>query len=169
MNIIFRDNQKDRQRQRRIPQSNVAKRRIKIFSCLVLFLAVLFVDASLFAQSEPGSVVVVQIKFEPGASGKWKNMFESNMVPAIRDAIEEKDWITNFCYFENVVAGQACDFILILQASSFSFFDERRPFPHYQALFRRIGREKGGQIVKEMSDLEKSVSITIMRSFGWEK
>lgn len=169
MNIIFRDNQKDRQRQRRIPQSNVAKRRIKIFSCLVLFLAVLFVDASLFAQSEPGSVVVVQIKFEPGASGKWKNMFESNMVPAIREAIEEKDWITNFCYFENVVAGQACDFILILQASSFSFFDERRPFPHYQALFRRIGREKGGQIVKEMSDLEKSVSITIMRSFGWEK
>lgn len=169
MNIIFRDNQKGRQRQRRIPQSNVAKRRIKIFSCLVLFLAVLFVDASLFAQSEPGSVVVVQIKFEPGASGKWKNMFESNMVPAIREAIEEKDWITNFCYFENVVAGQACDFILILQASSFSFFDERRPFPHYQALFRRIGREKGGQIVKEMSDLEKSVSITIMRSFGWEK
>jgi hypothetical protein len=135
----------------------------------VLFLAVFFVASNLLAQGDPGSVVVVQIKFEPGASGKWKNMFESNMVPAIREAIEEKDWITNFCYFENVVAGQACDFILILQSSSFSFFDERRLFPHYQALFRRLGRERAGQIVKEMSTMEKSVSITIMRSFGWEK
>jgi hypothetical protein len=169
MNTIFRNTRKGQLRQKRIPRSNVANRFFKISICFVLFLAVFFVSSDLLAQSEPGSVVVVQIKFKPGSSGKWKSVFESNIVPAIREAIEKKDWITNFCYFENVVAGQAFDFILILQSSSFSFFDERRPYPHYQVLFRRLGRENGGQIVKEMSDLEESVSITIMRSFEWEK
>ncbi len=169
MNFIFRSNRKGQLIQTRIHHSNAANRVFKIYFCFLLFFMVFFVSLDLLAQSEAGSVVVVQIKFKTGSSGKWKSVFESNIVPAIREAIEKKDWITNFCYFENVVAGQACDFILILQSSSFSFFDERRPFPHYQALFRRLGRENGGQIVKEMSDLEESVSITIMRSYEWEK
>lgn len=127
---------------------------------LCLFLAV----ACLPAQTDAVPTLVIQIKFEPGGTRQWINDFETYIAPAIEEAIEKKDVITDYAYFENIVIGQPSDFMLILQAQSFSFFDERRPYPHYQALYRRVGVEQGRKIIAEMARWEKSVTVTLMRS-----
>lgn len=135
----------------------------------LLILCFLLADANLPAQSDAAPSLVIQIKFQPGCSRQWINDFETHIAPAIQESIEKKDVITDFAYFENVVIGQPYDFLLILQSQSFSFFDERRPYPHYQALYRRLGQEQGRKIISEMASCEKSVYVTLMRSYRRKK
>jgi protein-S-isoprenylcysteine O-methyltransferase Ste14 len=113
--------------------------------------------------------VVVQIDVVPGGTDTWIELFETYMAPAIRDAIQAGDQLTDFEYFEALVPSQSTDVVLILKAESFGFFDQRRPTPHYRALFRRHGAEEGGRVLREMTALERSVEVTLLRSLPGTK
>jgi hypothetical protein len=117
------------------------------------------------AQSLPTPTLVVQIKFRPGAAEHWKKAFQENIVPSIQEAIEKGDEITRFAYFETIVPGQPYDFLLLLQSRSFAFFDQPRPAPHYKALFRRVGPERGDKILEEMGSWEQAVSVSLLRGY----
>jgi hypothetical protein len=117
------------------------------------------------AQSPPLPTLVVQIKFKPGAAEHWKKAFQENIVPSIQEAIDKGDEITRFAYFEAIVPGQPYDFLLLLQSRSFGFFDQARPAPHYKALFRRVGPERGEKILEEMGSWEQAVSVSLLRGY----
>jgi hypothetical protein len=121
--------------------------------------------AEVQAQSLPAPTLVVQIKFKPGAAGQWMKAFQESIVPSIQEAIEKGDEITRFAYFETIVPGQAYDFLLVLESRSFAFFDQPRPAPHYKALFRRVGPERGAKILEEMTSWEEAVSVTLLRRY----
>lgn len=137
---------------------------------LVILIAPCLVTRSAQAQatSPPPAkpAVVVQIDVVPGGTQKWIELFETHIAPAIRDAIRAGDQLTDFEYFEALVPSQSMDVVLILKAESFGFFDQRRPAPHYRALFRRLGPEEGGRVLREMTALERSVEVALVRSFG---
>lgn len=109
--------------------------------------------------------VVVRIDVEPGGTQAWLSLFEAHIAPSIRDAMAAGD-VVGFEYFEGLVASESTDVILILRAESFAFFDQRRPFPHFRALFERVGVEEGRRIIAEMSSLERSVEVTLVRAHG---
>lgn len=117
--------------------------------------------------AEPSAIpaVVAKIEFQPGRRTQWIDAFERYIVPAIREAIEAGDEILDVAYFESIVPGQDYDFLLVFRAKSFGFYDRRRAFPHYEALFRRVGVEEGRRILSEMSEWEASVSVTLLRSY----
>lgn len=135
----------------------------RIGLCLLLW------AAPLHAQSEPSPAVIVQVKFKPGAATQWKEAFEQQIVPAIREAIEQGDQIMSCRYFENLVAGQSYDFVLILEAKTFAFFDRRQPYPHYRALFRRLGPGEAKKLLATMDSWEADVRVTLVRSYGIPK
>lgn len=116
-------------------------------------------------QSLPTPTLVVQIKFKPGTAESWMKAFQENIVPSIQEAIERSDEITRFSYFETIVPGQTYDFLLVFQAKSFAFFDQPRQAPHYKALFRRTGPERGAKILEEMASWEQAVSVTLFRGY----
>lgn len=144
------------------------------YVCSLLF--VLVVPVSSAAQSaeqgiqwsQPGPVptIIVQIKFKPAVGDQWVEAFEKEIVPAIQEAIDNKDEITGYAYFENVVVGQPYDFVLIMQAKSFSFFDRRQDYPHYRTLFHRLGPEKAGKLLADMDSWEEEVHVTLVRRYG---
>ena len=117
-------------------------------------------------QRQPTPTVIVQIKFKAGAGEQWVEAFEQQIAPAIQEAIDQKDEITSYSYFENVVSGQAYDFALIMQTKSFAFLDRRREYPHYRALFRRLGPEKAEKLLADMSSWEAEVHVTLVRGYG---
>ena len=145
-----------------------------VWICSLLF--VLFLPLSSVAQSGkentrgsqagPVPTVIVQIKLKPVVGNQWVEAFEKEIVPAIQEAIDNRDEITGYAYFENVVAGQPYDFVLIMQAKSFSFFDRRQYYPHYRALFRRLGPEKAGKLLADMDGWEEEVRVTLVRGYG---
>ena len=116
----------------------------------------------LVPKAEPVPTVIVQIKFKPGVGDQWIEAFEKQIVPAIQEAVDKRDQITGCAYFENVVAGQPYDFVLIMQAKSFAFFDRRQEFPHYRALFHRLGPEKAEKLLADMDSWEEDVQITLV-------
>ena len=118
------------------------------------------------AKPEPVPTVIVQIKFKAGAASAWKEAFEKHLVPAIEEAIEKKDEITGFAYSESLTPGQPYDFMFLLQARSFAFFDRPRPYPHYRALFRRLGAEQAQKVLAEMDNGEAAVAVTLVRWYG---
>ncbi len=117
------------------------------------------------AQPQSSPAVAVQIQFVPGGQGRWLEAFETHMEPAIRAAIEAGQ-LSDFAYYEAVVPGQSYDFMLILNADSFAFFDDRRPFPHYAALLQKTGLEEGRRILSDMVQREASVSVSLLRAYG---
>ncbi len=119
-------------------------------------------------QPEPKPTVVVQIQFVPGGRGPWLDAFETHITPAIQAAIENGQ-LSDFTYYEAVVPGQSYDLMLILNADSFAFFDHRRPFPHYVALFQRIGVDEGRRILSEMLQWEANVSVSLLRAYGGDR
>lgn len=139
-------------------------------------LALLFVGATTcagtawsqeMAAPSPEPTVTVAIELAPGERTSWIKAFEEHMVPSIREAIDRGE-LTNFDYYESVVTGQSYDVLLILQGPSFAFFDERRPYPHYAALFRRLGPTRAQNVLEEMTGLERAVSVGLSRGFEVE-
>jgi hypothetical protein len=77
--------------------------------------------------------------------------------------------LSDFAYYEAVVPGQSYDLMLILNADSFAFFDHRRPFPHYVALFQKTGVHEGRRILSEMLKWEADVSVSLLRAYGADR
>ncbi|NIM48963.1 MAG: hypothetical protein GTO22_06855 [Gemmatimonadales bacterium] len=132
---------------------------------LVLPLALIAFTSPLTAQGEPIAVAVT-IEFEEGRQSRWLEAFETHIVPGIREAIANGE-LVDFAYFESIAPTQAYDFLLVVRAPSFAFFDRRQVYPHYAALFRRVGVEEGRRIIAEMAEWEADVTVTLLRSYGW--
>jgi hypothetical protein len=116
-----------------------------------LIAAALLLAVPAFAQDKaeqlgPEPAVVVQVQFVPG-DGQ----------------------LSDFAYYEAVVPGQSYDLMLILNADSFAFFDHRRPFPHYVALFQKTGVHEGRRILSEMLKWEADVSVSLLRAYGADR
>ena len=60
---------------------------------------------------------------------------------------------------------QDIDFILLFELESFRTLDTRRIPPHYEVLLRRLGPERFASLMKEMGNWEKTVRVTILRSY----
>lgn len=141
------------------------------FALLVLTSGLLFLDIPSQAQdanergADPVPAVVVQIRFDVGGRSLWMDAFEAHLVPAIQAAIDAGE-LRGFAYYEAIVPGQSYDFILILEADSFAFFDSRRPYPHYAALLQREGVEEGRRILSQMTGWEADVSVHLVRGFA---
>ena len=107
---------------------------------------------------------MVQIRCKPGTAELWLAEFEKEILPSIQEVISKNDGITRFSYFEAALPGQPFDFVLLFEVRSLGSLDTKRPFPHYAALFRRVGAAHGEQILKEMGGWEQDVKVTIVRS-----
>ena len=73
--------------------------------------------------------------------------------------------LRDFAYFEAIVPGQDYDFMLELRADSFAFFDRKRLYPHWAALFQRVGVEKGRHILSEMLQWEAETTVHLVRAY----
>lgn len=145
-----------------------------LFLCSVTILARQF-SAQTPAQSptaQPApsaAVVVVEIHCKPGTAVQWRQSFEKEIVPAIREAIRKGDTFTGFSYLEAPLLAQNVDYVLIFEAKSFAALDTRRLPPHYEVLFQRLGPERAGALLKEMGDWEERVTVNIYRSYKVER
>src|SRR5512138_1523204 len=84
--------------------------------CVLVLGFGLMVPASLNAQSSlPAAVVMVEIQCRPGAADRWQDSFTKEILPAIREAIQKGDVLTNFSYFEAPLPAQNVDFILLYE------------------------------------------------------
>jgi hypothetical protein len=134
---------------------------------LTLMCLVVFSSAAMRAQPAAASTspaLMVQIKCKPGTADLWQAEFEKEIVPSIQEAISKGDGFTRFSYFEAALPYQQFDFILVYEARSFSGLDTKRPFPHYAALYRRVGPARAQQILGEMGSWEQDVKITLVRA-----
>lgn len=134
-------------------------------SLLLPALVLVAFPTALPAQNDPIAVAVT-IEFEDGRQSQWIEAFEAYVVPGIQDAIADGD-LVDFAYFESIAPSQAYDLLLVVRAPSFAFFDRRQVYPHYAAMFRRVGVEEGRRIIAEMSEWEATVTVTLLRSYGW--
>lgn len=134
---------------------------------LLFLYSVLILPGTLAAQTPPRSnaVIMVEIQCKPGTADQWREAFEKDVVPAIREAIQKGDAFTNFSLLEAPLPAQDVDFILLFELKSFSALDARRIPPHYEVLLRRVGQERFAALMKEMGDWEKTVRVTILRSY----
>jgi len=134
--------------------------------CLFLLCSVMILPGTLPAQAPASTaVIMVEIQCKPGMADQWREAFEKDIVPAIREAIQKGDAFTNFSYLEAPVPGQDIDFVLLFEAKSFGSLDTRRIPPHYEVLLRRLGPERFAALMKEMGNLEKTVRVSILRSY----
>jgi hypothetical protein len=144
-----------------------ASRHIRLmvpFLLLVCF--VLILPGRLAPQSTPSTaVVMVEIQCKPGMAEQYREALEKDIFPAIREAIQKGDVFTNFTYLEAPVPAQDVDFVLLFEAKSFSSLDVWRIPPHYQVLLHRIGPEAFAALMKEMGNCEKTVRVSILRSY----
>lgn len=146
-------------------QSNgMYKRYAKIMLLFVSFL--FFFAANLSAQAPASSspAIMVQIRCKGGTAELWLAEFEKEILPSIHEAINKGDGITKFSYFEAALPGQPFDFVLVFEVKTLGSLDTKRPFPHYVALFRRVGPARGEQVLSEMTGWEQDVKVTIVRS-----
>jgi hypothetical protein len=132
-----------------------------LFLCFVLIL-----PAALGAQTTLSTaVVMVEIQCKPGMAEQYREALEKQIFPAIREAIQKGDVFTNFTYLEAPVPAQDIDFVLIFEAKSFGSLDTRRIPPHYDVLLHRLGPEAFAALMKEMGNCEKTVRVSILRSY----
>lgn len=118
------------------------------------------------AQTAPSSAsIMVEIQCKPGTADQWRQAFTKELLPSIRESIQNADTFTGFSYFEAPLPYQDYDFILVFEMKSFASLDVPRPFPHYQALFRRLGPERGEALLKEMGGWEQRVDVRVLRSY----
>jgi len=135
---------------------------------LALMCLTVFFPAAMRAQPPtPGlstsPALMVQVKCKPGAADLWQAEFEKEIVPSIQEAIAKGDGFTSFSYYESALPSQV-DFVLVYESKSFSGLDAKRPFPHYAALYRRVGPARAQQILSEMGSWEQDVKITLVRA-----
>jgi hypothetical protein len=134
--------------------------------CLLFLSLVLILPGALAAQTPASTAaIMVEIQCKPGTADQWREAFEKDVVPAIREAIQKGDAFTNFTYLEAPVPAQDVDFVLLFEARSFSSLDTRRIPPHYELLLRRLGPERFAALMKEMGNWEKTVRVSILRSY----
>jgi hypothetical protein len=107
---------------------------------------------------------MVQIKCKPGSAEQWQAEFEKELLPSIQEAITKGDGIAKFSYFEAALPGQAFDFVLLFEVKSLGVLDTKRVPPHYEALFRRLGKARGVEVLTEMGGWEQDVKVTIVRT-----
>lgn len=134
---------------------------------LTLLCLAVFSSAGMRAQAtgiSSSPAMMAQIKCKPGTADLWQAEFEKEIVPSIQEAIAKKDGFTRFYYFESALPYQQFDFVLVYEAKSFSGLDAKRPFPHYAALYRRVGAVRAQQILSEMSAWEQDVHVTLVRT-----
>lgn len=145
--------------------SNLSCNRFMVLRLLFLC-SVLILPGTLAAQTPPSTaVVMVEIQRKPGTADQWREAFEKDILPAIREAIQKGDVFTDFTYQEAPVPAQDVDFVLLFEAKSFASLDVRRAPPHYQVLLRRLGPERFATLMKETGALEKTVHVSILRSY----
>jgi hypothetical protein len=134
---------------------------------LLLLCSVSFSSATLPAQSPASSpAIIVQVKCKSGAAELWGGEFEKEILPSIQEAIGKGDGITKFSYLEAALPGQPFDFILVFEVKTLGALDTKRPFPHYVALFRRVGTARAEQILTEMTGWEQDVKVIIVHAHG---
>src|SRR6267154_184694 len=131
---------------------------------LLVFCSLVFLPKTLAAQTTPSSAtLMVEIQCKPGTAEAWREAFVKEILPSIREAIR-KGAFTNFTYFEAPLPAQDLDFVLLFELKSFSSLDTRRIPPHYEALFQRLGPERGEALLKEMGGGEEKVTVRILRA-----
>ena len=108
--------------------------------------------------------LIVEIKCKPGTADLWQAEFQKEIKPAIDEAIAKGDGFTKFTYVEAALPFQQFDFLLVYESKSFAGLDVKRPFPHYLALYHRVGSERAKQILGEMGSWEAEVHVTIGRT-----
>jgi hypothetical protein len=135
----------------------------RVLTCGLVF----FCAVRLAAETPPPStaVVMVEIQCQPGTSDRWRDAFEKEEVPVIRELVRKGDLYTAFTYFEAPVPAQNTDFVLLFEIRSFGLLDTRRPFPHLEGLFRRMGPARFEAYEKQAGEWEKTVRVTMLRSF----
>jgi len=114
------------------------------------------------AQSAPA--LIVEVKCRPGMAELWQADFDKEIAPAIDEAIARKEGFDSFHYVEAALPGQNFDFLLVFEAKSFVGLDTKRPFPHYAALYRRIGPDRAKQVLSEMASFEQDVHVSLGRT-----
>lgn len=136
------------------------------FMVLFLLCFILILSGILAAQTPPSTaVIMVEIQCQPGTADQWREAFEKDIVPAIREAIQKGDAFASFSYLEAPLPAQDIDFILLFELKSFGALDARRIPPHYQVLLRHLGPERFAALMKEMGNWEKTVRVSILRSY----
>lgn len=137
---------------------------------MVLYLpflcSILFFPARVAAQAPAStSVIMVQIQCNPGTAEKWREAFEKEEVPVIREILQKGETFTNFTYFEAPLPYQEVDFILLFELKSFGSLDVRTVPPHWAGLLRRLGPERFEAYEKETGTYLKAVRVSILRSY----
>ena len=146
-------------------KSGASDHRFMVLSLLLLCSALIF-PGVLAAQTAPSTaVIMVEIQCKPGTADQWREAFEKDVLPAIREAIQKGDAFANFSYLEAPLPAPDVDFILLFELKSFSALDTRRIPPHYEVLLRRLGPERFAALMKEMGNWEKTVRVSILRSY----
>ncbi len=137
--------------------------------CLLFLCAVLILSHTLTAQTsqapEASAVIMVEIQCKPGTADLWRESFEKETLPAIREAIQKGDAFINFTYLEAPLPVQDIDFVLHFELKSFASLDTRRLPPHYEVLLRRLGPERFAALEKETGNWEKTVRVSVMRCY----
>ena len=148
-------------------ENNSGTRSHRFMVLFLLFLcSVLILPGIVAAQTRPSTgVIMVEIQCKPGTADQWREAFEKDVVPAIREAIQKGDVFASFSYLEAPLPAQDIDFILLFELKSFGALDIRRIPPHYEVLLRRLGPERFAALMKEMGDWEKTVRVSILRSY----
>jgi hypothetical protein len=59
--------------------------------------------------------------------------------------------------------------MLEMRADSFAFFDQRRLYPHWAALFERVGVDEGRRILSEMLQWEEEATVHLVRAYGSDR
>jgi len=138
----------------------------RLMLCLLCLSSLLIFPATLAAQApSPAAVIMVQIQCNPGTADQWRQAFEKEEVPVIREIVRKGDTFTNFTYFEAPLPAQDVDFILVFELKSFASLDVRQIPPHWEGLMRRLGPERYAAYEKEMGTYEKTVRVSILRSY----
>jgi hypothetical protein len=109
---------------------------------------------------------MVQVRCKGGTAELWLAEFEKEILPSIQEAISKGEGISKFYYFDAALPGQPFDFVLVYEVKTLGSLDTKQPFPHYTALFRRVGQARGLEILKEMGGWEQDVKVTIVHAHG---
>ena len=134
--------------------------------CLPFVCSVLLLPGRLMAQVPASSaVIMVQIQCNLGTADQWREAFEKEEVPVIREIVKKGDTFTSFTYFEAPLPAQEVDFILLFELKSFGSLDVRQIPPHWEGLIRRLGPEGFATYEKKMGTYEKTVRVSILRSY----
>jgi len=106
--------------------------------------------------------ILVEIRCKPGTAELWREDFEQHLRPAIEEAVGQPGSYTSFQFLEPALPGQGFDFALLYTGTSFASLDQPRIFPQYVALVDREGPARALATVREMSQWEDHVTVSLV-------